>query len=126
MKVCVNELRGRLQEADSNTNRKLLQSAIEDRNTLIKSGVVRDSSNLEGNNRSSSYIGHPRRQNPFNDDSFDRGSVSSDRDSVVQKKARTFLEMHEEFRQQINEITQEWLNSHKSSVLEGLQNDACA
>lgn len=126
MKVCVNELRGRLQEADSNTNKKLLQSAIADRNTLIKSGIVRDSSNPEVDKKSSSYMGHPRRQNPFNDDSFDRGSVSSDRDSIVQKKARTFLEMHEEFRQQIKEITQEWLNSHKNSVLEGLQNDSCA
>lgn len=125
MKLCVNELKGQLHDVDSSSNRKLLQSAIEDRNNFIKSGIVKDTSSGEIKSANSPFGGHARRHNPFDDESFDRGSLISHQDSV-EKRARTFLEMHEEFRQQIQEITQEWLKTHENSAMARLQGKSCA
>jgi hypothetical protein len=117
MKLCVNELKAQLQDIDSNSDRKLVQSAFEDRNNLVRQGHVQDQSGFNNNITNSAFSGHARRHNPFDDDSFDRGSMSSRSESISEKKARTFLEMHEEFKQEIKEITQEWLKTHQQSLL---------
>ncbi|XP_053376039.1 sesquipedalian-1-like [Mercenaria mercenaria] len=127
MKLCVNELKAQLQDVDSNSNRKLLQSAFEDRNTFVRSGLIQDKSGLSNNKTNSAFGGHARRHNPFDDDSFDHESMISRSESIVsEKKARTFLEMHEEFKQQIKEITLEWLKTHPHSALTKQQNECCA
>ena len=61
-----------------------------------------------------------RRHNPF--DNFD-GSDSFDRDSFVMdhysggKKARNFLEMHEDIGKQIREIMEVYLSSRQNNSL---------
>lgn len=129
MKLCVNELKAQLQDIDTNSDRRLVQSAFEDRNNFVRSGHVQDQSGFNGstNRTNSAFSGHARRHNPFDDDSFDRGSLLSSRsESINEKKARTFFEMHEEYKQQIKEITQEWLKTHQQSMLAKHQNEVAA
>lgn len=112
IKICVNELKCKLRDADTMSNRKLLQSAIDDRNTFVQSGQVRVSQERDSGKISTASVIHPlKRHNPFDDDSFDQESI--DRDSVM---VRSFTEMHEDFRKEIKDITSLWVKNHPNSV----------
>ncbi|KAL4224037.1 hypothetical protein ACF0H5_017494 [Mactra antiquata] len=111
IRICVNELKATLREADTVSNKKLLQGAIDDRNNFVQSGHIRHSQEGPSNNVSSYISGPIKRHNPFDDGSFDHESIS-ERDSVT---SRSFTEMHEEFRAEIKEITSVWVKNHPNS-----------
>lgn len=130
IKLCVNELQSQLHDADSNSTRKLVQSAYEERNHFFRSGHLINMSDEDNSNNSNAFTqistcSTVRRHNPFDGEPFDRDSMNSERESVMEKKARTFLEMHEEFRQQIREITEEWLKTHEHTAFAGQHIEAC-
>lgn len=113
MKVCVNELRKQLQDLESNANQTLLQDALRNTSDYQSS----DASSETDLPSSSNNDHHHRRRNPFNPDDSIEGE--HDRQTMVEKHARTFLEMHKELRDEIDEITKHWLisNPHSKAAL---------
>lgn len=113
MKVCVFELKKQLQDIETNANQALIQDALK---TMSSNHTARLSDSARPS--SSSYqSGVNRRHNPFNsDDSMDGESqYEQDRQTIVEKQARTFLQMHEELREQIKEITNDWMLANPGS-----------
>lgn len=119
MKMCVSELQSQLQDLNSSTNQKLIQSASRDNESLSS-----QLSHLSSNAHSSSHETDSgnnvlRRHNPFDtDDEFDRDSFVMDH-YADSKKARSFLEMHEDFGRQIKEIMEAYMSSQNNSLLLG-------
>lgn len=114
MKLCVSELRSQLQDLEANSGRRLVQSAIDDSyhpptDDSHDNCVIELPSNTHG--------GH--RRNPFDSsDSLDDASPTSPGSLIVEKRARSFLEMHNEFRKQINEVLMSWLQKQKQSSMQ--------
>ena len=124
MKMCVNELQTQLQDLDSNSNRKLIQSAFKDGDNF-SSHLNQLSTNAHSN--AHEVAGHSssvHRHNPFDtEDGFDRNSFVQDH-YTKSKKARNFLEMHEDFGRQIREIMEELKKSRGHSDLLLLSDDS--
>ena len=121
MKMCVSELQNQLQDLNTSTNKKLIQSASRAQDSFSSqlsrhsaSGTSVSLNSHETDTQSTAV----RRHNPF--DTFD-SSDTFDRDSFVMdhyaggKKARNFLEMHEDIGKQIREIMEVYLNSQQSN-----------
>ncbi|WAR02586.1 SESQ1-like protein [Mya arenaria] len=136
LKICVTELQKTLKDLETNSNLALLKGAVKERKNLVESGFIKDSS-MSASSSSSNHVATHHRHNPFNADySFDRGSVSSQsenspdytdssRVSTVEKKARTFLEMHADLSEQISEISKLWLEANPHSKLKWPSNKNC-
>ena len=119
MKMCVSELQSQLQDLNSSTNQKLIQSASRD-NESLSSQLSHLSSNAHSSpHETDSGNNVLRRHNPFDtDDEFDRDSFVMDH-YADSKKARSFLEMHEDFGRQIKEIMEAYMSSQNNSLLLG-------
>lgn len=126
MKVCVNELKELLKEPETDSKRRLVQSAFNERNNILQAGRLSGGAvHLKQTKSGTPKLGavaHPKRHNPFDDDeSFDNDcsldAFSSLSVESLETRTRTFLEMHEEYRQQIDEITSLWLKNNPESFL---------
>ena len=128
MKMCVSELQNQLQDLNSNTNKKLIQSASRDQDSF-SSQLSHHSASVNLNSHElDSHSTAVRRHNPFDtfdmEDGFDRDSFVMDH-YTGGKKARNFLEMHEDIGKQIREIMDAYLNSQQSDSL-NLKGDSVA
>ncbi|KAK3587634.1 hypothetical protein CHS0354_032842 [Potamilus streckersoni] len=108
MKLVRSELQQQLSELDSDAEVKLLKDALLDSNHFTHfHGTTSNASSTEGKN-----LSH-QRFNPFNSGdpamlNVSRESHQSSSQSFDEKKTRTFLEMHEEFGAQIQELSECW------------------
>lgn len=121
MKLCVGELKKQLKELDSDSDKMFMQGALADRTSLMKSELASHSTLTKEDCLASNKNALPsnqfvsmKRQNPFDSVNSDEHQDLRDND-VEDKPARTFLQMHEELRIQIEEIT-EWCNTKHQSV----------
>ena len=126
MKMCVNELQNQIQDLDSNSNKKLIQSAFKEGDNF-SSQLSKLSANAHSNTHErGGHIGSVLRHNPFDtDDGFDRDSFVQDHYSLS-KKTRTFLEMHEDIGKQIKEIMEEFRKKQGRNSFLPLGDDSVA
>lgn len=118
MKMCVSELQNQLQDLNTSTNKKLIQSASKEHDNL-SSQLSHYSCYVDPNtNETDHQASSVQRHNPFNtfnsEESFERDSFVMDHYSGG-KEARDFLEMHEDIGRQIKEIMEEYMNQQHNS-----------
>ena len=121
MKVCVYELKKQLTDLESSGNQSLMQDAMKTLPTSLTSST-------ESSASSSNHSGVNRRRNPFNtEESSERESqIEKDRQTIVEKQARTFLQMHAELKEQVVEIRSTWLLANPTFKPDLLINDSIA
>lgn len=130
MKVCVGELRKQLHDLESSASQALIQDAIRNTHSIHPPSIIDIPAPLcpldSGSSSNHSHGVTNRRRNPFDTQDSLETSFENDRQTVMEKQARTFLQMHQELRDQIVEITKEWLSSHPLSKATPLGSESAA